>query len=203
VKRSARPTPKQLQEAIHHKLPDVIAPGLRVLFCGINPGLYSTAARHHFARPGNRFWPALHAAGFTPSLFQPSQDAEMLQFGLGITNIVARTTASAGQLTKDELLRGAGILRRKLARFRPAVLAVVGLGAYRLAFSRPDAVVGLQQDLVASTQVWLLPNTSGLNAHHQPGELARLFRELRTFTASISVPVPPRKQRVTKRPPKT
>jgi TDG/mug DNA glycosylase family protein len=180
---SDRPTRQQLADAIHRKLRDVIAPALRVLFCGINPGLYSTAAGHHFARPGNRFWPALHASGFTPRLFHPSQDRELLQLGLGITNIAARTTPSADELTKDELRRGAMLLRRKILRFRPDFLAIVGLGAYRLAFEQPDAVIGPQPDLIGSTQIWLLPNTSGLNAHYQAADLAKLFGDLRVTAA--------------------
>ena len=186
MKPSPRPTRQHLEDAIHHKLRDVIAPGLRVLFCGINPGLYSTAAGHHFARPGNRFWPALRASGFTPRLFHPSEDGHLLKLKLGVTNIVARTTATADQLTKAELLQGAKILRRKLLRFRPVFLAVVGLGAYRLAFEQPIAAIGLQPDTVGSTRIWLLPNTSGLNAHHQIADLAKLFSDLRASASDLS-----------------
>jgi TDG/mug DNA glycosylase family protein len=177
----SRPTRAQLELAADKKLRDVIAPGLRVLFCGINPGLYSTAAGHHFARPGNRFWPALHASGFTPGLYRPSEDRKLLELQLGITNIAARTTATADLLTKLELLAGAKLLRGKLLRYRPRVLAVVGLSAYRIAFETPKATIGLQAQRIADSAVWLLPNTSGLNAHHQPAALAKLFRDLRLY----------------------
>ncbi|HET9620333.1 MAG TPA: G/U mismatch-specific DNA glycosylase [Kofleriaceae bacterium] len=184
-----RPTRDQLADAILRKLRDVIAPGLRVLFCGINPGLYSTAAGHHFARPGNRFWPALHASGFTPRLFHPSQDRDLLDLGLGITNVVARTTASADELTKAELQHGATLLRRKILRFQPAFLAIVGLGAYRTAFQQPTASIGLQPASIGTARLWLLPNPSGLNAHHRPSDLARLFGDLR---AAVDLAGPPR-----------
>lgn len=181
----SKPSADDLRAAVHKRLRDIIAPDLRVLFCGINPGLYSAAVGHHFGRPGNRFWPALHASGFTPHLFHPSQDRSLLSLGLGITNVVPRTTASADQLTTAELLAGAAALRRKLLRFRPRVLAMVGLTAYRVAFSMPRAAIGLQPTLIGDTQIWLLPNPSGLNAHHQPADLARLFSDLRTFVASL------------------
>ncbi len=180
----SRPSRDQLAAAIHKRLRDIIAPDLRVLFCGINPGLYSTAIGHHFGRPGNRFWPALHASGFTPRLFDPSEDLALLDLSLGITNLVARTTATADQLTTDELTRGSAALRRKLLRYRPRILAMVGLTAYRTAFSQPKAAIGLQPDLIGTTRIWLLPNPSGLNAHHQPKHLARLFADLRSFVES-------------------
>ncbi len=160
-------------------LPDLLAPGLDVVFCGINPGLYSARVGHHFARPGNRFWPTLFAAGFTPRLFTGADDHELPALGLGLTNLVARASASAAELTRDELRRGAKILTRKILRFAPRYLAVVGLGAYRKAFDRPRAQVGLQPETIGATKIWLLPNPSGLNAHHQPRELARLFATLR------------------------
>ena len=180
-----RPSPDQLRAAIHKRLRDVIAPDLRVLFCGINPGLYSTAIGHHFGRPGNRFWPALHASGFTPHLFDPAEDRALLSLGLGITNLVARTTATADQLSSQELIAGSAILRRKLRRYQPRVLAVVGLTAYRVAFSEARAVSGLQPSRLGSTALWLLPNPSGLNAHHQPSTLARLFSDLRLFADQL------------------
>ena len=160
-------------------LPDLLAPGLDVVFCGINPGLYSDRVGHHFARPGNRFWPTLFAAGFTPRLFTGFDDGELPGLGLGLTNIAARPSASAAELTKKELRAGAKILARKIRRVAPRYLAVVGLGAYRAAFARPRAVIGLQPETIGATQIWLLPNPSGLNAHHQPRELARLFATLR------------------------
>ncbi|HET7501787.1 MAG TPA: G/U mismatch-specific DNA glycosylase [Kofleriaceae bacterium] len=163
----------------------MIAPGLRILFCGINPGLYSAALGHHFAGPSNRFWPTLYAAGFTPRLFSPLEDAELPRLGLGITNLVSRTTAQASTLSASELKAGARRLRKKLERYRPKVLAVVGLGAYRTSFGIPQARIGLQAETIGSTRVWLLPNPSGLNAHHQPALLARLFRELRAFAKAL------------------
>ena len=172
------PTREQIAAAANSKLKDVIAPNLGVLFCGINPGLYSAAAGHHFARPGNRFWPTLYASGFTPRLFSPHEDTELLELGIGITNIASRTTARADLLRPEELLHGARSLRRKVLRHRPRVLAIVGLGAYRLAFANSKARPGLQVETVGRTLLWLLPNPSGLNAHHQPPALARLFAEL-------------------------
>ena len=170
-----KPTRAQLAAATSKRLRDVIAPELDALFVGINPGLYSGAVGHHFARPGNRFWPTLFAAGFTPRLFTGFDDRALLDLGLGITNLVGRTTASADELTKDELIRGAAILRRKVLRYQPRFVAFVGLTAYRTAFSSPKAAIGLQPDRLGSSHVWLLPNPSGLNAHHQPRDLKRLF----------------------------
>jgi len=174
-----RPTRQQLAEAAGKTVPDVIAPGLRVLFCGINPGLYTAAVGHHFARPGNRFWPALHASGFTGRLLSPFEERELLELGLGITNVVARATASAAELTPADLIKGGRLLRNKVRRFQPRFVAVLGVGAYRLAFARPKAVVGMQKELVHSARVWVLPNPSGLNANYQLPNLVRLFRALR------------------------
>jgi double-stranded uracil-DNA glycosylase len=174
-----RPTPAEIQAAHGKKIPDVIAPGLKVLFCGINPGLYSGAVGHHFARPGNRFWPALHAGGFTPRLLSPFEECLLLEYGYGITNIVARATGSAAELADDELQAGAGRLRRKIRRYRPKVVAFLGVTAYRVAFQRPQANLGRQQETIADAGVWVLPNPSGLNAHFQLGDLAKLFRKLR------------------------
>ena len=182
---SVRPDRAALEAARTKRLHDVIAPRLRVLFCGINPGLYSAATGHHFARPGNRFWPALHAAGFTDRLLSPFDERELLKSGYGITNVVPRTTASADLLTKEEIVAGGEKLRRKVLRYRPKVLAVLGVGTYRTAFNRPKAAVGLQPERFGDTIVWVLPNPSGLNAHYQAGELARLFRELRDFATRI------------------
>jgi TDG/mug DNA glycosylase family protein len=149
-----------------------------VLFCGINPGLYSGATGHHFARPGNRFWPVLHRAGFTPRILKPWQERELLDWGFGITNLVARATASAAELTKDEFVAGARRLERKVKRYRPAWVAVVGIGAYRTAFRRPKAVIGAQPERLGPSRLWLLPQPSGLNANHQLPELTAAFREL-------------------------
>jgi TDG/mug DNA glycosylase family protein len=158
---------------------DVIAPGLTVLFAGINPGLYTAWAGHHFARPGNRFWPTLHAAGFTDRLLDPSEEQALVPLGLGITNVVPRATALASELSAAELETGGKRLVRTVRRYRPRCLAVLGVSAYRGAFRRPQAVIGRQDDTIGETAVWVLPNPSGLNAHYQLPALARLFRELR------------------------
>ena len=160
-------------------VPDVIAHGLRVLFCGINPGLYSGATGHHFARPGNRFWPVLHRAGFTDRILAPWEERELLVRGYGITNLVARATAAAAELTANEFIAGARRLERKVKRFQPRWVAVVGIGAYRMAFGRPRAVIGPQPERLGPARLWLLPQPSGLNANHQMPELTVAFRELR------------------------
>ena len=180
-----KPTKEQLRAATTKTVRDVIAPDLRVLFCGINPGLYTAAVGHHFARPGNRFWPTLYAAGFTSRVLSPFDERELLKSGFGITNVVARTTASADELTKEEIINGGARLNRKVVRYRPKVLAVLGVGAYRTAFNRPKAVVGKQEEMIGKTVVWVLPNTSGLNANYQTPELTRLFRELRDFVDNL------------------
>jgi double-stranded uracil-DNA glycosylase len=159
-------------------LRDVIAPGLKVLFCGINPGLYSAATGFHFARPGNRFWPSLHAAGFTPSLFHPSQNGELLELGYGLTNLVNRGTAAADELSGAELVRGGKRLAAKVRRFRPRVVAFVGLGAYRKAFGRRRATLGQQPERLEGATIWVLPSPSGLNANYQLPALIQLFRDL-------------------------
>lgn len=175
----ARPTREAVAAAAGRTVPDVIAPGLRVLFCGINPGLYSGATGHHFARPGNRFWPALHAAGFTDRVLAPWEEHLLLGRGYGITNLVARATASAAELTAAELIAGRQRLERTVRRYAPGWVAVVGIGAYRTAFGRPRAPIGAQPERLGSTGLWVLPNPSGLNANHQIAELAAAFRELR------------------------
>jgi TDG/mug DNA glycosylase family protein len=177
-----KPTKEQLLAATEKTVRDVIAPDLRVLFCGINPGLYTAAVGHHFARPGNRFWPALYAGGFTERLLSPFDERELLKSGYGITNVVQRTTASADQLTKEEIVAGGERLRTKVLRYRPKVLAVLGLGAYRTAFNKPKANVGRQDDQIGRTVLWVLPNPSGLNANYQAAALARLFHELKVAT---------------------
>ncbi|MGH7515548.1 MAG: G/U mismatch-specific DNA glycosylase [Gemmatimonadales bacterium] len=164
-------------------MPDLIAPGLDVLFCGINPGLYSAATRHHFARPGNRFWPALCDGGFTDTLLRPWEERRLLRVGLGITNLVARATAAADELTPEEFRSGRRRLAAKVRRYRPDCVAVLGIGAFRTAFERPRAVVGLQPERLGGSAVWVLPNPSGLNANHQRADLARAFRALRRFAA--------------------
>jgi double-stranded uracil-DNA glycosylase len=174
-----RPTRAEVAASVGRRVPDLIDVGLDVLFCGINPGLYSGATRHHFARPGNRFWPALHRAGFTPRLFSPWEEALLLGQGLGITNLVARATAAASELTDAELRAGRRRLERKVRRYQPKWVAVVGIGAYRTAFRQPRAVAGRQLELLGSTRLWVLPNPSGLNANHQIDDLARAFEDLR------------------------
>lgn len=174
-----RPTKAEVLAARDKLVPDVIAPGLTVLFCGINPGLYTAAVGHHFARPGNRFWPALHAAGFTPRVLAPHEERELLPLGYGITNVVARATATADEVTAQELAEGGRILVAKVTRERPRYLAVLGIGAYRSAFGRPGAKLGLQPETIGETRLWVLPNPSGLNAAYSAKELARLLGELR------------------------
>jgi len=174
-----RPTRAEIAAAEGKTLPDVIAPNLKVLLCGINPGLYTAAIGHHFGRPGNRFWPALYAAGFTDRLLSPYEEHELLPRGYGITNIVARASARADDLTEEELREGARILERKVSRYRPQFVAFLGITAYRTAFQRPRAVLGLQAERLAEAKIWVLPSPSGLNAHHSPADLARLFSELR------------------------
>jgi TDG/mug DNA glycosylase family protein len=160
-------------------VPDVLAPGLDVVFCGINPGLYTAWVGHHFGRPGNRFWKALHLSGFTDRLLDPSEQGSLLAIGLGVTNLVPRTTARADELTTGELQAGAVDLARKIEQASPRWLAVLGVTAYRLAFERPAATVGRQPDRIGRTGTWVLPNPSGLNAHYQLSGLVAAFAELR------------------------
>jgi double-stranded uracil-DNA glycosylase len=174
-----KPSKEELLAAAGKIVPDVLAQGLRVLFCGINPGLYTAAVGHHFARPGNRFWPALHASGFTDRLLSPFEEHELLTNGYGITNVVGRATATAAELSTEEYIEGGRLLEIKVRRFRPRFLAILGVGAYRTAFDRPKAKLGLQPEQMGKTSIWVLPNPSGLNAHYQPKDLARLFSELR------------------------
>lgn len=174
-----KPTKQQLLEAAGKTVPDVIAPGLRVLFCGINPGLYTAAVGHHFARPGNRFWPALHRSGFTDRLLSPFDERGLLKLGLGVTNVVAHATAAAAELTKDDFEKGGRRLKAKVLRYRPRFVAVLGVGAYRVAFAEPKAIIGEQEERIAGARVWVLPNPSGLNANYQLPDLVRLFRRLR------------------------
>jgi TDG/mug DNA glycosylase family protein len=167
-------------------VPDVIAPGLRVLFCGINPGLYSAWARHHFARPGNRFWPALFASGFTDRLLRPEEEHELLRLGYGITNLVQRATLGSAELTGEELRAGGQAFEKKVCRYQPKAVAILGVSAYRLAFHQPKAQVGAQTEKMAGALVWILPNPSGLNAHFTPKVLARVFREFRRKQTEVN-----------------
>ena len=176
---SHRPTKAELLAAVSNTVPDLIAPGLQLLFCGINPGLYSAWARHHFARPGNRFWPALFASGFTDRLLRPDEEEQLLKFGYGITNLVERATVGSADLSPEELRAGGRLFERKVRKYRPRAVAVLGVSAYRLAFERPAATVGAQPERIGNTLVWVLPNPSGLNAHFTPKVLAQVFREFR------------------------
>lgn len=187
---TARPSAADLLAAKGRHLPDVIDSRLRVLFCGINPGLYSAFAGHHFARPGNRFWPALQAAGFTKRRLHPSETNQLLALGYGITNLVSRATGSAAELTGRELARGGKILLAKVKRYRPGVVAILGLGAYRMAFRKQKAAIGRQRERLGSSILWVLPNPSGLNAQYTPARLAAIFRELWADAESISTSRP-------------
>jgi TDG/mug DNA glycosylase family protein len=186
---SSRPSRAELAAAAGRAVADVAAPGLSVLFCGINPGLYSAATGHHFARPGNRFWPALHQSGITGRLLRPSEQDELLGLGVGITNIVARATARADELGKEELVAGGRLLAARAARLRPQWLAIVGLTAYRTAFGNPGATIGRQEIMIGGAPVWVLPNTSGLNAHWTAASLAAEFARLRE-AAGLPAAVP-------------
>ena len=176
-----KPTKAQVLAAHNKLVPDLVAKNLIVLFVGINPGLYTAAIGHHFGRPGNRFWPALHASGFTPRLFSPFEESLLLDLNLGITNIVERATARAEELTDDELRAGGQRLLAKVKRWRPAVTAFVGIRPYRIICGVKDARIGLQEARFGGSHAWLLPNPSGLNAHYQPAALARLFGDLRRW----------------------
>jgi double-stranded uracil-DNA glycosylase len=177
--RGSRPTQAELQAAAGRAIPDVVAPNLRILFVGINPGLYSGATGHHFARPGNRFWPTLHRAGFTPRQLQPNETDALLALGIGITNLVNRTTATAGELDDEELRAGGVRLADLVGHLRPAVVAVLAVTAYRAAFGRPHATIGRQAEGIKGAELWVLPNPSGLNAHYQLPALVELFTEFR------------------------
>lgn len=178
-----RPTPAELRAAKNRSIPDLIARDLGVLFVGINPGLYSGATGRHFARPGNRFWPTLHGSGFTPRLMAPDETEELLALGIGITNVVNRTTATAAELSTEELRAGGERLRRTVETWRPRTVAVLGVTAFRAAFRDPRAGVGRQPEPIGEAPVWVLPNPSGLNAHYQLPQLIDLFREFRTEAA--------------------
>ena len=179
------PSPADLAAAANRTIPDVL-PGagepLRVLFCGINPSLYSAATGWHFARPGNRFWSALHLSAFTPRRLAPAEQDLLAGYGLGITNLVARATAQAAELGPAELRAGGERLAALIADRRPGVLAVAGVTAYRTAFGRPRAAIGPQPEHLGATRVWVLPNPSGLNASWTLPRIAEAFREVREAT---------------------
>jgi TDG/mug DNA glycosylase family protein len=183
-----KPSRADIAAAEGKTVADILAPDLKALFCGINPGLYTAAIGHHFGRPGNRFWPALFASGITERLLSPYEERELLPLGYGITNLVARASARADDLNENELREGARTLERKVRRYRPRFVAFLGITAYRTAFQRPRAVLGLQAETLAEAKIWVLPNPSGLNAHHSAADLARLFAELRH---AVTAPPPP------------
>src|SRR5258708_4449393 len=159
------PSRAELLAAVGNTVPDVLGYRLEVLFCGINPGLYSAWARHHFARPGNRFWPALFASGFTKRLLRPDEERELFGAGYGITNLVDRATLGSGELSKEELVAGGRAFTKKIEKYRPRCVAFLGVSAYRVSFAAPNASVGRQQEKLGCALVWVLPNPSGLNAH--------------------------------------
>jgi TDG/mug DNA glycosylase family protein len=167
------------------ELGPIVGPGLRVLFVGINPSLRSAEVGHHFARPGNRFWPTLHAAGFTPRRLRPDEDHELPQHGIGVTNLAFRPTRAASELSAGELREGAGELEAAVRRHAPRLVAIVGLTAYRTAFGRPAARMGLQPEEIGGRPVWVLPNPSGLNAHYKPADFARLYAEARVYADGL------------------
>lgn len=174
---SRLPTDDEIHAAVGCHIPDLIAPGLKVLFCGINPGLYSAATKRHFARPGNRFWPALHLAGFTPRVLAPRENRDLLELGYGITSLVDRATATARELAPSELVTGRRRLARTVRKYRPGWVAVLGVQAYRVAFSQPDAQIGGQQDTLAGARMWLLPSPSGANGSYPLVDLVGKLRE--------------------------
>ena len=182
-----RPSRADLDSARDKTLPDVAAPGLRVLFSGINPGLYSAATGYHFARPGNRFWPALFRSGFTPRQLDPSEQEQLLGLGLGITNVAARATARADELSAAELRAGGRLLQAKVEALAPQWLAIAGVGAFAAAFGRKKVIVGPQELMLGRTGVWVLPNPSGLNAHYLLPALAAEFARLREAAEGGSV----------------
>ncbi|QVQ52406.1 G/U mismatch-specific DNA glycosylase [Spiractinospora alimapuensis] len=200
----ARPTAEELERARDRVIPDVIAPGLDFLLCGINPGLYSAHTGHHFARPGNRFWPALYRSGLTPRLLRPEEQDRLLQWGLGVTNIARRATARADELTAEDFALGGEILRRKLREYRPRLLAVLGITAFRTTFARPGAGVGRQDLRIEDVPVWVLPSPSGLNAHWSVDAIAEEMTRMRHWLGepddALSRPTPQGDADVTRRP---
>lgn len=179
-----KPTKSDLLAAKDKTVPDVIAPNLKILFCGINPGLYTAAIGCHFGRPGNRFWKVLYLSGFTPRLFSPYEQYELLTLEYGITNIVTRASARADELTIEELQTGGKELEQKVLHYHPKILAVLGIDAYRKSFGRPKAKMGLQNERIGETKIFILPNPSGLNAHYRAGEIVRMFMELKKLMNS-------------------
>ncbi len=187
--RGDRPSRDRVASASGRTVPDVLGPNLDVIFCGINPGLYSGAVGHHFARPGNRFWKALHLGGFTDRVLDPEEDRELLRYGCGITNLVDRASAGAAELAADELRGGAGRLADVAAKHAPSAVAILGIGAYRTAFQESRAAPGPQVRRLGPSLLWALPNPSGLNAHHQLDDLGERFGALRAAVRAVR-PVP-------------
>jgi double-stranded uracil-DNA glycosylase len=186
-----KPNREELQAAYGKGVPDVIAADLKVLFCGINPGLYTAAIGHHFGRPGNRFWPALYRSGFTPRLLMPYEERHLLEWGYGITNVVNKATVGEGELSREDLAEGGRRLVRLIQEYRPQFFALLGIGAYRTAFGKPKASLGRQDETIDGAIIWVLPNPSGLNAHYQIEDLAALFRELREAVEQANPRHPP------------
>ncbi|MGJ3507492.1 mismatch-specific DNA-glycosylase [Enemella sp. A6] len=174
-----RPTAAEVAAAGDQVVPDVLGAGMKLLIVGINPGLWSAAAHAHFARPGNRFWPAMHDSGITEyridasAGFRPEDLDYLMGRGIGLTNIVERATARAAELTSEELQAGVDRIAELNERHRPAVVAFCGITSYRQAYRRPKAVLGRQDG-----NHWVLPNPSGLNAHATPPKLAVAFAEV-------------------------
>jgi G:T/U mismatch-specific DNA glycosylase len=180
-----KPTKRELVEARSRTTEDLIDHDLKILFCGINAGLYSAATGYHFARPGNRFWKALHLSGLTDRQLDPSEEHELLELGFGITGFCRRATASASELSKAEIVAGGAGLVKRVEEYKPRVLAVLAMTAYRTAFARPKATLGLQNEKIGATHIWLLPNPSGLNANYQLPDFVRLFADLKAFADTM------------------
>lgn len=176
------PSKQELEKASTKLVDDLIKQDLNILFVGINPGLYTAYTGFHYARPGNRFWPTIYVAGFTDRLLKPSESAEMLQYGYGMTNVVARASVSASEISREEYQEGGKILFAKILKYKPKWVAFVGIQAYREAFDKPKAKTGLQSDKIGEANIWVLPSPSGLNAHYKPADFARMFREFRDAT---------------------
>jgi len=174
-----KPSKEDLRDATNRTTEDLIDYNIKVLFCGINPGIWSGATGFHFAKPGNRFWKALHFGGFSDRVLHPSEEHELLENGYGITSFCKRTTARADELSNEEIVQGGKNLVKKIEKFKPQMLAVLGIGVYRTAFNQSKAKLGLQDTKIGNTRIWLLPNPSGLNAHYQINDLAKLFGELK------------------------
>ena len=187
MEKTFKPTKQQIESAKNKTIDDVIDFNLKILFCGINPGLYTAAIGHNFGRPGNRFWPSLFEAGFTPEIISPFDEKKLLNFGLGITNFVARATARADEIQKEEFIEGGKILKEKIEKYKPEILAVLGIGAYRIAFNKPKAKTGLQKEKIGETKIWVLPNPSGLNASYNFERIVESLRELKAASEKINL----------------